>query len=104
MARRHPAHHAKFALSVRDHVEQRDGFRCVYCGGPGQELDHVLPVAAGGKAIRANTVMACQSCNRRKRASVDVEWLIPAFRHLLTKGESLQWLDFIPEAFEGWDR
>lgn len=44
---------------------------CHYCGGhfPPSELtmDHVIPVARGGKSERGNVVPACLACNRQKR-------------------------------------
>jgi 5-methylcytosine-specific restriction endonuclease McrA len=42
---------------------------CPYCAGPlgsNTHLDHIYPVAKGGKSIRANLVMVCGSCNAKK--------------------------------------
>ncbi len=66
---------------VRFSVLQRDGFRCTYCGRPGNEpgvvlhIDHVVPIAAGGSSAEDNLVTACQECNLGKgtRAVVDHE-------------------------------
>ena len=62
--------------SVRFTVLQRDGFRCRYCGQGTQsnppvelEVDHIIPVAAGGDNDLSNLVAACVSCNRGKSAS-----------------------------------
>jgi hypothetical protein len=59
--------------SVRFAVLQRDGFRCRYCGMGAQsnppvelEVDHVVPVAAGGSNELGNLVSACAPCNRGK--------------------------------------
>jgi len=61
--------------SVRFAVLQRDGFRCRYCGMGAQsnppvelEVDHVVPVAAGGGNDLGNLVSACINCNRGKSA------------------------------------
>lgn len=45
----------------------RDGFVCQYCGS-NEELtvDHVVPVAKGGKTAFENCVTACKVCNSRK--------------------------------------
>lgn len=40
--------------------------RCVYCGGPGESLDHIIPRARGGKSTPDNMVAACLRCNRGK--------------------------------------
>jgi hypothetical protein len=53
---------------LRFDVLQRDGFRCVYCGGtPSQgctlQVDHVIPVSSGGKTVIENLVTACWTCN-----------------------------------------
>ena len=45
------------------------GHRCVYCGTgmPLAEatLDHVVPMARGGRSQPGNLVVACAPCNRR---------------------------------------
>ncbi len=40
--------------------------RCYICGGPGREVDHVIPLANGGRHMPANIRPACRSCNSRK--------------------------------------
>lgn len=39
---------------------------CVYCGGPSDSWDHVLPVGRGGPHTAANLVPCCLPCNNRK--------------------------------------
>lgn len=58
--------------NTRLRVGLRDGFRCRYCGrrvwpwnSPRPEIDHILPVARGGRNWR-NLAWACHPCNRRK--------------------------------------
>lgn len=51
---------------------------CHYCHrkvAP-QELtmDHLVPVARGGRSTRGNVVPACKSCNSRKKYLLPVEW------------------------------
>jgi 5-methylcytosine-specific restriction endonuclease McrA len=57
-------------LKLRFTVLQRDGFRCRYCGQGAPlvalEVDHVVPVSAGGSDEIANLVTACTSCNSGK--------------------------------------
>ncbi|MEJ7787446.1 MAG: HNH endonuclease signature motif containing protein, partial [Solirubrobacteraceae bacterium] len=33
---------------LRHRVLARDGWRCAYCGGPANVVDHITPLAAGG--------------------------------------------------------
>ncbi|UCH78800.1 MAG: HNH endonuclease [Candidatus Coatesbacteria bacterium] len=52
----------------RRNVLRRDGFRCQYCGrsGPDLTLDHIVPLALGGKHLWENVVACCQRCNNLK--------------------------------------
>lgn len=61
-------------------VLARDGWRCQLCGVStpqrlrgscdprAPELDHVVPLAAGGAHSRSNTQCACRACNNTKGA------------------------------------
>jgi 5-methylcytosine-specific restriction endonuclease McrA len=52
--------------------------RCHYCGQktPAGELtmDHIVPVARGGRSTKGNVVPACKSCNTRKKQLLPMEW------------------------------
>jgi 5-methylcytosine-specific restriction endonuclease McrA len=52
--------------------------RCHYCGQstPARELtmDHLVPIARGGKTTKGNVVPACKSCNNKKRQMLPMEW------------------------------
>lgn len=37
-------------------------------------MDHVVPVARGGKGSRNNVVPACKECNSRKKYLLPMEW------------------------------
>jgi len=54
----------------RNEIFERDGYRCVYCGGqfPAEELtlDHVQPRVRGGDRSEGNLVTACGPCNTLK--------------------------------------
>lgn len=57
-------------------VYRRDGGRCRYCRvecgpeGARWEIDHVTPVAKGGRDEWTNLVLACRGCNKRKSAAI----------------------------------
>lgn len=55
--------------------------RCVYCGRYGAKLtiDHVEPLARGGRHIVSNLVAACQACNSSKGAGDGPEWAYDRF-------------------------
>jgi 5-methylcytosine-specific restriction endonuclease McrA len=52
--------------------------RCHYCGRPTPAgeltMDHIVPVARGGKSTRGNVVPACKACNNRKKQLLPMEW------------------------------
>ena len=49
-----------------DKIALRDNFKCVYCGGDYEHLDHVIPKVKGGTNEVCNLVMSCARCNARK--------------------------------------
>lgn len=59
----------------------RDGECCAACGVEGSrlEIDHVVPVAAGGSHTLANVRLLCRRCNASKAVNGDAA-LIAAYR------------------------
>lgn len=51
---------------------------CYYCGRmAGREnltMDHVVPLARGGKSRKGNLVAACKECNNKKKYLLPLEW------------------------------
>jgi 5-methylcytosine-specific restriction endonuclease McrA len=51
---------------------------CHYCGRgfPARELtmDHIVPIARGGKTTKGNVVACCKECNTRKKMQLPMEW------------------------------
>lgn len=47
-------------------VFARDGWRCAYCRGPAETIDHVFPRSRGGRHAWENVVAACARCNHTK--------------------------------------
>ena len=51
---------------------------CYYCGyatPPGKlTMDHIVPVARGGKSTKGNVVTACKECNNAKKQLMPMEW------------------------------
>jgi HNH endonuclease len=56
---------------VRHEIWRRDQGRCVDCGSRERlEFDHIIPVSRGGANTVRNLELRCESCNRRKGASI----------------------------------
>ena len=53
---------------------------CHYCGGkfPPEELtmDHIVPVARGGRSVRGNVVPCCKKCNNEKKYMTPAEMIM----------------------------
>ncbi len=51
---------------------------CEYCGqaAPSKELtmDHIVPLARGGKSTKGNVAPACKTCNNAKKHLLPMEW------------------------------
>lgn len=62
------------AISVRTRFDvfKRDEFTCGYCGRKSPdvvlEVDHIVPVALGGRDDEINLLTSCWECNRGKSA------------------------------------
>lgn len=49
---------------------------CFYCGGKSEHLDHVIPIAKGGRHSIGNLVQSCQACNLSKNAKTIMQWRV----------------------------
>jgi 5-methylcytosine-specific restriction enzyme A len=53
---------------------------CAYCGKTvaprSLTMDHVVPVARGGRSAKGNVVAACKECNNRKKLMTPAEQLL----------------------------
>ena len=55
------------AAVSRRAVFARDEYRCQYCGGRADSIDHVVPRSRGGLHVWENLAAACRPCNTAKR-------------------------------------
>jgi 5-methylcytosine-specific restriction enzyme A len=64
---------------------------CAYCGGTFQSreltMDHVVPIARGGRSVKGNVVASCKPCNARKKLLTPAEQLMLARRATASAGE-----------------
>ena len=56
------------SAAIRRYIRNRDKYTCAYCGiiTTQPAIDHILPVSLGGKSVKSNLVVACNSCNAKK--------------------------------------
>jgi 5-methylcytosine-specific restriction enzyme A len=51
---------------------------CAYCRGrfspEALTMDHIVPIARGGRSTRGNLAPACKACNSRKKYLLPMEW------------------------------
>lgn len=68
----------------------RDNYECQYCGSREKlTLDHIIPLAKGGKHSEDNLCVACGSCNCSKATKDVILWLIESGRAFwIEKGEN----------------
>ncbi|WP_424184776.1 HNH endonuclease [Actinokineospora sp. G85] len=61
---------------TRAGLMHRDRYRCAYCGGRAETIDHVIPRSRGGQHTWQNCVACCAKCNHRKADKLlsDLGW------------------------------
>jgi 5-methylcytosine-specific restriction endonuclease McrA len=87
----------------------RDNYRCAYCGGRAETIDHVVPRSRGGPHTWQNCVASCAKCNHRKadKLLAELGWQLrttpraprgPNWRLLAGVAEAdPQWLPYLGE-------
>ena len=63
----------KVSNKMRFAIYERDGYRCRMCGrrySQGLEIDHIIPIAKGGKSTYENLQTLCRSCNKKKGTDI----------------------------------
>lgn len=54
--------------------------QCYYCKVPltpeEVTMDHILPLAQGGKSTKGNVVISCKPCNTKKGAASNIETIL----------------------------
>ncbi len=69
----------------------QDGL-CHFCqqtvGADNLTMDHLVPLARGGKSTRGNIVPACLTCNKKKQLATPVESLLDQLKTAQDKEDS----------------
>ncbi|GLZ34953.1 HNH endonuclease [Lentzea sp. NBRC 105346] len=94
---------------TRAGLMHRDRYRCAYCGGRAETIDHVVPRSRGGPHTWTNCVACCAKCNHRKADKLlsELGWRLrvvpaaprgPHWRLLAGVAEAdPQWLPYLGE-------
>lgn len=83
---------------MRFDIFRRDLYTCRYCGGKPPEvlleIDHIIPISAGGKNEATNLATACRDCNAGKSATVlDEDEIDRKEEHFLFLQSIQEWLE-----------
>ncbi|WP_097965810.1 HNH endonuclease [Streptomyces sp. or20] len=65
--------------------EEHDLYGCAFCGGPYEDIEHLVPISKGGEHSIANIVPSCVECNRGvggKASRLPWEWLSERYPEL----------------------
>ena len=58
--------------------QKLSGGVCYYCGKlfkPKElTMDHIVPLARGGRSTKDNLVACCKECNNKKKTLLPIEW------------------------------
>lgn len=60
---------------LTNHFDDIGAYACVYCDGPYQQDDHVVPISKGGPHTIDNMVPSCKTCNIIKKDTDPVEFI-----------------------------
>jgi 5-methylcytosine-specific restriction endonuclease McrA len=75
-----PPRRRPWLVHILDELHQEQGGWCALCGAELNrvdiEVDHIIPFCYGGGNERGNIQLVHVSCNRSKRATVDVQDLL----------------------------
>lgn len=80
-------------------VAARAGHRCEYCHAPQAvfnvpfEVEHISPLAKGGREDDSNRALACRSCNLNKSDRIDAVDPVTTQRVRLFNPREDNWLD-----------
>ncbi|MGO1049516.1 MULTISPECIES: HNH endonuclease [unclassified Crossiella] len=88
---------------TRAALMHRDRFRCAYCAGRAETIDHVVPRSKGGQHTWENTVACCARCNHRKADKLlsELGWRLRVVPRT-PRGQHWRLLAGVPDADPQW--
>lgn len=63
----------RFSISLAE-IRKMYASPCAYCGAPSEHIDHIMPLARGGRHSIGNLTGACKNCNLSKGSKFITEW------------------------------
>lgn len=61
----------KLTPKKRKLILEKEGYKCRFCSSTKDlEIDHIVPVIAGGKSVEENLQVLCSKCNGKKNAEL----------------------------------
>lgn len=77
---------AKKASSSSSLVTSKDlrkikAMSCIYCNAPFEQLEHIVPLARGGRHAVGNLAPSCAGCNQSKGSKFVMEWKLSKVRY-----------------------
>ena len=65
----------RMTKALREEIAKRDNYTCQICGkympdGVGLHVDHIIPIAKGGKTVPSNLQVLCSKCNGKKSQKI----------------------------------
>lgn len=90
---------------TRAALMHRDRFRCAYCGGKADTVDHVIPRSRGGEHTWENCVACCSTCNHKKADKLlsELGWAL-RMAPMPPKGQHWRLLSTVKELDPAWVR
>lgn len=68
---------SQFSKKVRKQIFERDEGSCRQCGGPGQEIHHIVYRSRSGRGVYSNGLTLCHDCHREIHENTDLsdKWI-----------------------------
>lgn len=62
------------ALITESDLQKMYSKNCIYCGALAEQIDHIIPLARGGRHAIGNLAPSCANCNQSKGSKFIMEW------------------------------
>lgn len=76
---------------VREAVEKRDNYRCIFCHAPGRGEGHYIGRAQSGLGIEENIITVCRKCHGEMDNGMNTKF----YREIAK--------DYLKSKYPGWD-
>ena len=71
-------------------ILHKHNWRCAYCGGPYECLEHRTPLSLGGPTDAANCLPACHDCNQKRNVGfTSADLIYRSIRNIIDSDDPL---------------